>query len=264
MKKIRLDQLVFDLGLTESREKAKTTIMSGLVFVDGQRADKPGVQVAPDASVEVKGSALPYVSRGGFKLEKALKVFPINPAGKICMDCGASTGGFTDVLLKNGAARVYSIDVGYGQLAWSLRQDERVVNMERTNIRYISSEQVPEPIDIAVMDLSFISIKLVLPAVCALLKEGADIMCLIKPQFEAGREDVGKKGVVRDKAVHLSVIESVLQFAASAGLTVIGLDYSPIKGPEGNREYLCYMKKGSFDAPEIDARAVVEASHECL
>lgn len=264
MKKIRLDQLVFDLGLTESREKAKTTIMSGLVFVDGQRADKPGMQVAPDASVEVKGSALPYVSRGGFKLEKALKVFPINPAGKICMDCGASTGGFTDVLLKNGAARVYSIDVGYGQLAWSLRQDERVVNMERTNIRYISSEQVPEPIDIAVMDLSFISIKLVLPAVCALLKEGADIMCLIKPQFEAGREDVGKKGVVRDKAVHLSVIESVLQFAASAGLTVIGLDYSPIKGPEGNREYLCYMKKGSFDAPEIDARAVVEASHECL
>lgn len=264
MKKIRLDQLVFDLGLTESREKAKTTIMSGLVFVDGQRADKPGMQVTPDASVEVKGSALPYVSRGGFKLEKALKVFPINPAGKICMDCGASTGGFTDVLLKNGAARVYSIDVGYGQLAWSLRQDERVVNMERTNIRYISSEQVPEPIDIAVMDLSFISIKLVLPAVCALLKEGADIMCLIKPQFEAGREDVGKKGVVRDKAVHLSVIESVLQFAASAGLTVIGLDYSPIKGPEGNREYLCYMKKGSFDAPEIDARAVVEASHECL
>lgn len=264
MKKIRLDQLVFDLGLTESREKAKTTIMSGLVFVDGQRADKPGMQVAPDASVEVKGSALPYVSRGGFKLEKALKVFPINPAGKICMDCGTSTGGFTDVLLKNGAARVYSIDVGYGQLAWSLRQDERVVNMERTNIRYISSEQVPEPIDIAVMDLSFISIKLVLPAVCKLLKEGADIMCLIKPQFEAGREDVGKKGVVRDKAVHLSVIESVLQFAASAGLTVIGLDYSPIKGPEGNREYLCYMKKGSFDAPEIDARAVVEASHECL
>lgn len=264
MKKIRLDQLVFDLGLTESREKAKTTIMSGLVFVDGQRADKPGMQVAPDASVDVKGSALPYVSRGGFKLEKALKVFPINPAGKICMDCGASTGGFTDVLLKSGAARVYSIDVGYGQLAWSLRQDERVVNMERTNIRYISSEQVPEPIDIAVMDLSFISIKLVLPAVCALLKDGADIMCLIKPQFEAGREDVGKKGVVRDKAVHLSVIESVLQFAASTGLTVMGLDYSPIKGPEGNREYLCYMKKGSFDAPEIDARAVVEASHECL
>ena len=262
--KTRLDVLLVERGLEESRQRAQAVIMSGVVYVDGQRADKPGMQVAPDASVEVKGSALPYVSRGGFKLEKALKVFPINPAGKICMDCGASTGGFTDVLLKNGAARVYSIDVGYGQLAWSLRQDERVVNMERTNIRYISSEQVPEPIDIAVMDLSFISIKLVLPAVCALLKEGADIMCLIKPQFEAGREDVGKKGVVRDKAVHLSVIESVLQFAASAGLTVIGLDYSPIKGPEGNREYLCYMKKGSFDAPEIDARAVVEASHECL
>ena len=264
MKKIRLDQLVFDLGLAESRERAKTTVMSGLVFVNGQRADKPGMQVSPDVNVEVKGTALPYVSRGGLKLEKALKVFPIDVKGKVCIDCGASTGGFTDVLLKNGAAKVYSVDVGYGQLAWSLRNDERVVNMERTNIRYISSEQIPEPLDICVMDLSFISVKLVLPAVCALLKDDAQLVCLIKPQFEAGREEVGKKGVVRDKAVHLSVIESVLSFAPTVGMTVMGLDFSPIKGPEGNREYLCYMKKGVHEAGLINAVAVVEASHESL
>lgn len=264
MKKIRLDQLVFDLGLAESRERAKTTVMSGLVFVNGQRADKPGMQVSPDVNVEVKGTALPYVSRGGLKLEKALKVFPIDVNGKVCIDCGASTGGFTDVLLKNGATKVYSVDVGYGQLAWSLRNDERVVNMERTNIRYISSEQIPEPLDICVMDLSFISVKLVLPAVCALLKDDAQLVCLIKPQFEAGREEVGKKGVVRDKAVHLSVIESVLSFAPTVGMTVMGLDFSPIKGPEGNREYLCYMKKGVHEAGLINAAAVVEASHESL
>lgn len=264
MKKIRLDQLVFDLGLAESRERAKTTVMSGLVFVNGQRADKPGMQVSPDVNVEVKGTALPYVSRGGLKLEKALKVFPIDVNGKVCIDCGASTGGFTDVLLKNGAAKVYSVDVGYGQLAWSLRNDERVVNMERTNIRYISSEQIPEPLNICVMDLSFISVKLVLPAVCALLKDDAQLVCLIKPQFEAGREEVGKKGVVRDKAVHLSVIESVLSFAPTVGMTVMGLDFSPIKGPEGNREYLCYMKKGVHEAGLINAAAVVEASHESL
>ncbi len=264
MKKIRLDQLVFDLGLTESRERAKTTIMSGLVFVDGQRADKPGMPVSPDVDVEVKGAALPYVSRGGFKLEKALKVFPADPTDKVCIDCGASTGGFTDVLLKNGAKKVYSVDVGYGQLAWSLRQDERVVNMERTNIRYISTEQIPEPIDMAVMDLSFISVKLVLPAVCSLLKDEGELICLIKPQFEAGREDVGKKGVVRDKNVHLAVINAILEFAPSVGMTVMGLDFSPIKGPEGNREYLCFMKKGKFDAPIIDAQAVVDASHEKL
>lgn len=264
MKKIRLDQLVFDLGLTESRERAKTTIMSGLVFVDGQRADKPGMQVSPDAKVELHGNALPYVSRGGFKLEKALKVFPIDVSGKTCIDCGASTGGFTDVLLKNGAKKVYSVDVGYGQLAWSLRQDERVINMERTNIRYITDEQIPEPLDIAVMDVSFISIKLVLPAVCALLKDGADFVCLIKPQFEAGREEVGKKGVVRDEKVHLSVIESILDFIPELGMTVMGLDYSPIKGPEGNIEYLCYLKKGSFESAAIDPAAVVEASHNAL
>lgn len=264
MKKIRLDQLVFDLGLSESRERAKTTIMAGLVFVNGQRADKPGMQVSPDVSVEVKGDAIPFVSRGGLKLEKALRVFPVSPEGKVCIDCGASTGGFTDVLLKNGAKKVYAVDVGYGQLAWSLRNDDRVVNMERTNVRYISAEDIPEKLDIAVMDLSFISIKLVLPAVCALLKDDADLICLIKPQFEAGREEVGKKGVVRDKSVHLSVIEGILDFAKSVDMSVMGLDFSPIKGPEGNLEYLCHMKKGKHEADIIDAAAVVEASHDSL
>lgn len=264
MKKVRLDQLVFDLGLTESRERAKTTIMSGLVFVNGQRIDKPGTQVASDADIEVKGAAIPYVSRGGLKLEKALKVFDIAPVGMHCIDCGASTGGFTDVLLKNGAEKVYSVDVGYGQLAWSLRQDERVVNMERTNIRYISSEQIPEMLDLAVTDLSFISLKLVLPAICSLIKDGGELVCLIKPQFEAGREEVGKKGVVRDKAVHLAVIKSILEFAPSIGMSVQGLDFSPIKGPEGNIEYLCYMKKCDEPPIDIDASKIVEASHEHL
>lgn len=264
MKKIRLDQLVFDLGLAESRERAKTTVMAGCVYVNGQRADKPGMQVSPDVSIEVKDGALPYVSRGGFKLEKALKVFPIEAENKVCIDCGASTGGFTDVLLKNGAAKVYAVDVGYGQLAWSLRNDPRVINMERTNIRYIGTEQIPEPIDLAVMDLSFISIKLVLPAVCSLLRDNGELVCLIKPQFEAGRDEVGKKGVVRDKSVHLSVIDSILSFAPTVGMTVMGLDFSPIKGPEGNREYLCYMKKGTHEAFPVDAAAVVESSHEKL
>ena len=206
MKKVRLDQRVFELGFTESRERAKTTVMSGIVFVNGQRADKPGMPVDPDADIEVRGVALPFVSRGGFKLDKALKVFPIDPAGKTCIDCGASTGGFTDVLLQHGAAKVYAVDVGYGQLAWKLRNDERVINLERTNLRYVTEEQIPELLDIAVMDVSFISVKLVLPAVQRLLKPDADIVCLIKPQFEAGREEVGKKGVVRDSAVHKEVI----------------------------------------------------------
>lgn len=264
MKKVRLDQLVFDLGLTESRERAKTTVMSGLVFVDGKRIDKPGTQVSPDSKIEVKGSAIPYVSRGGLKLEKALKVFHIDPTGMHCIDCGASTGGFTDVLLKNGAEKVFAVDVGYGQLAWSLRQDERVVNMERTNIRHISPEQIPEALDLAVADLSFISLKLVLPAISSVLKDKAELVCLIKPQFEAGKDEVGKKGVVHDESVHLAVIESILDFVPTIGLTVLGLDYSPIKGPEGNIEYLCYMKKGGGEAPDINAAGIVEASHELL
>ena len=264
MKKIRLDQLVFDLGYTESRERAKTTIMSGLVFVNGQRADKPGTPVAPDAKIEVRGEALPFVSRGGFKLDKALKVFPVDARGKICIDCGASTGGFTDVLLQHGAAKVYAVDVGYGQLAWKLRTDERVVNLERTNLRYITREQIPEPIELAVMDISFISIKLVLPAINELLLPGADIICLIKPQFEAGREEVGKKGVVRDSRIHCEVIHNILYFAPEIGLTPMGLDYSPIKGPEGNIEYICHLKNGRFDGALPDVESLVKASHEAL
>ena len=264
MKKVRLDQLVFDLGLAESRERAKTTIMSGLVFVNGQRADKPGMSVSPEAKVEVHGVALPFVSRGGFKLDKALKVFPIDVKGKTCIDCGASTGGFTDVLLQNGAAKVYAVDVGYGQLAWKLRNDERVINLERTNLRYVTEEQIPELLDMAVMDVSFISIKLVLPAVKSLLKENAELVCLIKPQFEAGREEVGKKGVVRDLKVHESVVRSILEFAPSIGLSVLGLDYSPIKGPEGNIEYICHMKNIAGENADIDVGSVVNASHEAL
>ncbi len=261
MKKIRLDQLIFDKGLTPSRERAKTSIMAGLVFVNGQRVDKPGTPVPEDAEIELRGESLPYVSRGGLKLEKAIETFKIDPSGRICIDCGASTGGFTDVLLKNGAQKVYAVDVGYGQLAWSLRTDERVVNMERTNIRYVTPEQLSEKPSLAVMDLSFISVKLVLPAVCALLEDDAEIVCLIKPQFEAGREKVGKKGVVREKSTHIEVVDSFLEFLPQAGLSIFGLDYSPIRGPEGNIEYLAYLKKGQWDAPEVDVNAVVEASH---
>ena len=264
MKKVRLDQLVYDLGYTESRERAKTTIMSGLVFVNGQRADKPGTPVAPDAKIEVRGEAIPFVSRGGFKLDKALQVFPIDPSGKSCIDCGASTGGFTDVLLQHGAAKVYAVDVGYGQLAWKLRNDPRVVNLERTNLRYVTAEQIPELLELAVMDVSFISIKLVLPAVKALLVPGADLVCLIKPQFEAGRDEVGKKGVVRDSGVHCQVIRGILDFAPQIGLSVMGLDYSPIKGPEGNIEYICHMKNGCYEGASVDVEALVNASHEAL
>ena len=264
MKKQRLDQLVFERGLTESRERARTTIMSGVVYVNGQKADKPGMAVDPAAEIELRGDALPFVSRGGYKLDKALKVFPVDPVGKICIDCGASTGGFTDVLLQHGAAKVYSVDVGYGQLAWKLRNDPRVVNLERTNLRYVNREQIPEPLDLAVMDVSFISIRLVLPAVQKLLKPDADYICLIKPQFEAGREEVGKKGVVRDPAVHERVVNGILEFAPTLGFTVMGLDYSPIKGPEGNIEYICHLKNGIYDAAAPDVSAIVDASHKAL
>lgn len=264
MKGKRLDQRLFELGLAESREKAKATIMSGLVYVNGQKSDKPGTPVPDEAKIEVRGSACPYVSRGGFKLAKALSAFNIDVSGYTCIDCGASTGGFTDVLLKNGAARVYAVDVGYGQLAWSLRSDPRVVTMERTNARSLTPEMFPEPMDMAVMDLSFISVRLVLPAVRELLRPGAPAVCLIKPQFEAGREDVGKKGVVRDSAVHERVLREFLDFAPGAGYTVMGLDFSPVRGPEGNIEYLAYLKKGAFEAPIPDAAAVVAASHREL
>ena len=262
MKKVRLDQLLTDRGLAPSREKAKACIMAGDVFVDGQRVDKPGTAVDPEKEIEVRGEACPYVSRGGLKLEKALRVFAVDPAGRTCLDCGASTGGFTDVLLQNGAAKVYAVDVGYGQLAWSLRCDERVVNLERTNARTLTSELIPEPIDLAVMDLAFISVRLVLPAVLPLLKAEGEVLCLLKPQFEAGRDKVGKKGVIRDEAVHLEVLRSFLDFVPGAGFTVMGADFSPIRGPEGNIEYLVRLKKGAWEAPEIDPVSIVTASHQ--
>lgn len=262
--KIRLDSRVFELGLSESREKAKAFIMAGQVYVNGMKATKAGETVAPEDKIEVRGSN-EFVSRGGYKLKKAMSVFPISLEGKICMDIGASTGGFTDCMLQNGAAKVYSVDVGYGQLAWKLRSDERVINLERTNIRYITREQVPDDIDFSSVDVSFISLCLVLPAVYPLFKDGAECVCLIKPQFEAGREKVGKKGVVRDKNVHKEVIEKIYNFAIDTDFSVLGLDFSPIKGPEGNIEYLIYLKKGG-DAENmpVDISKVVEKSHSEL
>ena len=263
MKK-RLDVLVYEKGFAESREKAKALIMSGCVFLDGQRADKPGMSVSPDTEPEVHKKELAFVSRGGYKLDKAIRVFGIDPAGKRCIDCGASTGGFTDVLLQHGAEKVYAVDVGYGQLAWTLRTDPRVVNLERTNLRYVTKEQIPDLLDLAVCDVSFISLRLVMPAVAPLLKPDAEIMCLIKPQFEAGRELVGKKGVVRDAAVHEQVIRTVLEFMPSIGFSVQGLDYSPITGPEGNIEFLLYMRKSDADSVEPDISSLVERAHREL
>ncbi len=262
MAKKRLDQLVFERGLTESRERAKTTIMAGQVFVNGQRSDKPGTPVPEDAKIEIHGETMPFVSRGGYKLDKALKVFPVDPAGSHCIDCGASTGGFTDVLLQHGASLVYAVDVGYGQLAWKLREDNRVVCMERTNVRYISGEQIPELLDIAVMDVSFISIKLILPALKGILKPDADIICLIKPQFEAGKDKVGKKGVVRDIGVHREVVRDILDFCREHQLSCQGLDYSPIRGPEGNIEFLLWLKNSDNNTLEPDVDAVVDAAHK--
>ena len=261
MKKIRLDQLVFDKGLAESRERAKAYIMAGSVYVNGQKETKPGTSVAEDAAVEMRGETLPYVSRGGWKLEKALRVFPIDVKDAVCIDCGASTGGFTDVLLQSGAAKVYAVDVGYGQLAWSLRTDPRVVCMERTNIRYVTHEQIPEEMDVAVADLSFISLRLILGAVGALLKPEGEMVCLVKPQFEAGKDKIGKKGVVRDPSVHAEVLREFLRYAPECGFGVRGLDFSPIRGPEGNIEYLAWLKKGAESIPEPDIDALVAASH---
>ena len=266
MKKVRLDQLVFDQGFSESRERAKAIIMSGVVYVNGQRADKPGAQVAPDVKIEVRGNTLPYVSRGGFKLEKALKVFPVDPTGLTCIDCGASTGGFTDVLLQNGAAKVYAVDVGYGQLAWKLRTDERVVNMERTNIRSVTPDQLGEPIEFFSVDVSFISLHHIFPVAQAITTPDAMGVCLVKPQFEAGREKVGKNGVVRDPATHCEVLHNAMGYAAANGFAVRGLDFSPVKGPEGNIEYLMFVQKSAEPAVLDDsvAKQVVEASHSTL
>ena len=262
--KTRLDVLLVERGLQESRQKAQATIMSGLVFADGRRVDKPGAAVSNDAEIEIRGNTLQYVSRGGLKLEKAMASFPITLAGAVCGDIGASTGGFTDCMLQNGAAKVYAVDVGYGQLAWKLRSDERVVCLERTNARYLSREQIPEELDFASVDVSFISLKLILPPLCALMRAGGHAAALIKPQFEAGREKVGKKGVVRDPAVHREVLEQFLEHARESGFAVLGLTYSPIRGPEGNIEYLGYLEKGPWMPVEFDLGALVAESHQVL
>ncbi len=266
--KKRLDIVLFERGFAESREKAKALIMSGIVYVNDQKEIKAGRDIKTDDIIEVRGNTLKYVSRGGLKLEKAMESFPIALSGKLCMDIGASTGGFTDCMLQNGAVKVYSIDVGYGQLAWKLRSDERVVNLERTNFRYVTREQIPEEIDFASVDVSFISLKLILPVMHTLLKKDGEAVCLIKPQFEAGRENVGKKGVVRDPAVHENVIKTIAEFANSQCFEVLGLEHSPVKGPEGNIEYLMYIKKCEEpqDSEEVisTAGALVERSHNVL
>lgn len=263
-KKERLDILLVEKGFFQSRERAKTSIMAGSVFIDGRRVDKSGEKVKVDAEIIVKGNDIPYVSRGGFKLEKAIKAFDIDLKGTVCLDIGASTGGFTDCMLQNDAMKVYAIDVGYGQFAWKLRTDERVVCMERTNVRYVTEDQLAEKANFASIDVSFISLTKVIPAVINLLDDKGEVVALIKPQFEAGREKVGKKGVVRDPNTHKEVIEKIVGFIASLNLSIKGLDFSPIKGPEGNIEYLVYFTKDkvetSFDLEERIEK-VVQDSH---
>ncbi|MCR4673852.1 MAG: TlyA family RNA methyltransferase [Lachnospiraceae bacterium] len=277
--KERLDVLLVNKGLAPSREKAKALIMAGQVFVDNEREDKAGSTFPLTANIEIHGETLKYVSRGGLKLEKAMAEFPITLDGKICMDIGASTGGFTDCMLQNNAKKVYAVDVGYGQFAWKLRQDERVVCMEKTNIRYVTLDDIDDVLDFASVDVSFISLSKVLPAAAGLLKEGGEMVCLIKPQFEAGREKVGKKGVVRDPKVHLEVIENVLSFATDNGFSVLGLSFSPVKGPEGNIEYLVHLRKTAIltideegktltgevsVSEEVQPKEVVDAAHGAL
>jgi len=261
--KERLDILLVQKGLAPSREKAKAMIMEGNVFINNNREDKAGTMFDENVEIEIKGNTLKYASRGGLKLEKAMTHFGITLDEKVCMDIGASTGGFTDCMLQNGAKKVYAVDVGYGQLAWKLRQDERVVCMEKTNIRYVTSEDIADKLDFASVDVSFISLTKVLGPARALLTDEGEMVCLIKPQFEAGREKVGKKGVVRDKAVHEEVIVKVIDFAKEIGFEILNLEYSPIKGPEGNIEYLVYIRKCEIGKNEetVDIHAVVEAAH---
>ena len=262
--KERLDVLLTQKGLCDSRSRAQALIMSGEVYVNGLKCDKAGTPVEVEAQIEIRGNACPYVSRGGLKLEKALRDFGVDPAGCVCSDSGASTGGFTDCLLQKGAKKVFAIDVGYGQLAWSIRTDERVVCMERTNIRYVTPEDLGEPLDLSVVDVSFISLRIVLPAIKSLLKPTGQIVCLIKPQFEAGKDKVGKKGVVRDAAVHEEVLNSFLSLAAELGLTVRNLTFSPVKGPEGNIEFLGHLSMLPQGAMTPDVKAIVAAAHETL
>ena len=263
--KKRLDVLLTERKLAENRTKAQAIIMSGIVYVDGQKADKPGVSYEETVDIEVRGAACPYVSRGGLKLEKALRDFGVKPEGYVCSDSGASTGGFTDCLLQQGAKKVFAIDVGYGQLDWKIRSDPRVVVMEKTNIRYVTPEQLGEPLDLSVVDVSFISLKIVLPAIQKLLKPTGQVLCLIKPQFEAGRDKVGKKGVVRELSTHIEVVEMIVGYARSIGFRTLHLSYSPIKGPEGNIEYLLHISKDeSKTDEEFDIKALVEESHNEL
>jgi len=262
--KERLDILLVNKGLAPSREKAKTLIMEGNVFVNNEREDKAGSMFDVDSNIEVHGNTLKYVSRGGFKLEKAMESFDIKLEDTVCMDIGASTGGFTDCMLQNGASKVFSVDVGYGQFAWKLRQDERVVCMEKTNIRYVTADDIGTKLDFASCDVSFISLTKVLPVAYELLNETGKMVCLIKPQFEAGREKVGKKGVVRDPEVHKEVINKIVDFSRECGFAVLGLDHSPIKGPEGNIEYLIYIGKNAEDMEAVDVEGLVERSHLTL
>lgn len=262
--KERLDVLLTQKGLCDSRSRAQALIMSGEVYVNGLKCDKAGTAVEVEARIEVRGNACPYVSRGGLKLEKALRDFGVDPTGFVCSDSGASTGGFTDCLLQKGAKKVFAIDVGYGQLAWSIRTDERVVCMERTNIRYVKPEDLGEPLDLSVVDVSFISLRIVLPAIKALLKPTGQIVCLIKPQFEAGKDKVGKKGVVRDAAVHEEVLNGFLTLAAELELNVRNLTFSPVKGPEGNIEFLGHLSMLPQGAMTPDVKAIVAAAHETL
>ena len=264
MKK-RLDVLLVEQGLADSREKAKAIIMSGIVYVDNNKEDKAGIIFEETARIEVRGNTLKYVSRGGLKLEKAMNNFGVTLEGKVCMDVGASTGGFTDCMLQNGAVKVYSVDVGHGQLAWKLRNDERVVCMEKTNIRYVTPDDIDDVIEFASIDVSFISLTKVLPAVRELMTPGGEIVCLIKPQFEAGREKVGKKGVVRELSTHIEVVQMIVDYARANGFRTLHLSYSPIKGPEGNIEYLLHITKDeSRENEEFDIRALVEESHSAL
>lgn len=264
MKK-RLDVLLVEQGLADSREKAKAIIMSGIVYVDNNKEDKAGTTFEETARIEVRGNTLKYVSRGGLKLEKAMNNFGVTLEGKVCMDVGASTGGFTDCMLQNGAVKVYSVDVGHGQLAWKLRNDERVVCMEKTNIRYVTPDDIDDVIEFASVDVSFISLTKVLPAVRELMTPGGEIVCLIKPQFEAGREKVGKKGVVRELSTHIEVVQMIVDYARANGFRTLHLSYSPIKGPEGNIEYLLHITKDeSRENEEFDIRALVEESHSAL
>lgn len=262
--KDRLDILLVKKGLAESREKAKAIIMSGIVYVEGQKEDKAGQTFPENANIEVRGNTLKYVSRGGLKLEKAMECFDVNVENKVCMDIGASSGGFTDCMLQNGAKKVYAVDVGHGQLAWKLRNDKRVVVMEKTNIRYVKPEDIGDKIDFASIDVSFISLSKVLPSAYNLLGENSEIVALIKPQFEAGREKVGKKGVVREKSTHIEVIQNCFEYAKLNGFLVEELEFSPVKGPEGNIEYLYHLVKDGEGDINIDIEAVVNKAHEQL